>query len=292
MTGATRTARRTAGAPALDAYRSIDRVRGFRVSIRNKSAGGVPLLMLNGVGAEYGLWDELRHNIDRTTVAFDVQPKHLGRRPSIRTYARFVRDVLALHRMDEVDVLGLSWGGIVAQQLAHDHPTRVNRLVLASASPGLMSVPARPSSAWALLSSSRSERDLPRLCKRLYAGDFLRDPSLVGRLGLARPIDRRTYRRQMLALTGWSSVPWLHTIKHETLILHGDDDPVVPYVNARLMHQLMPNAILRRVHDGGHLFLYTRPQVHGLQIADFLENGSSVATTQSGLGHRRARVCA
>jgi pimeloyl-ACP methyl ester carboxylesterase len=265
---------------------------GFRVSVRNKGAGTVPLLMLNGVGAPYGLWDELRRNINRTTVAFDVHPHHLGRRPSIRTYATFVCDVLDRLGMEEVDVLGLSWGGIVAQQLARDHPERVRRMILASASPGLMSVPAAPSSVLALLRTGRSAKDMPRLSRRLYAGDFLRDPSLADRLGLVRPHDPRTYRRQMWALTGWSSVPWLHTIKHETLILHGDDDPVVPYVNARLMNRLMPNATLRRVHAGGHLYLYTRPRIHGRQIAEFLEGGRSLATAKPRLARRLARACA
>jgi pimeloyl-ACP methyl ester carboxylesterase len=248
----------------------VDAGDGLRVSICSRRPSTVPLLLLNGVGAAYTHWRALRQHIDRTTIAFDVHSDHLGRRPSIRTYAAFVRDVLDRLEYDRVDVLGLSWGGIVAQQLVHDHPHYVNRLVLASASPGLMSVPARPSSVWALLRSGRSADDMPRLSKKLYAGDFLRDASWPDRLGLVRPADPRTYRRQMWALTGWTSIPWLRTIKHETLILHGNDDPVVPFVNAMLMARLIPNASLRPVKNGGHLYLYTRPEVHGRQISRFL----------------------
>jgi len=245
------------------------------VSVRNADAGTVPLLLLNGVGAEHGLWHGLRDNIDRTTLAFDVHPTHLGRRPSVRTYAGFVRSVLDDLRYQRVDVLGLSWGGIAAQQLAHDHPRRVSRLILASTSPGLMSVPARPSSALALLRSGRSERDIPRLVRHLYAGDFVADPGLVERLGLLRQTDPQTYRRQMLALVGWSSMPWLHTVRHPTLILHGDDDPVVPVVNAWLMQRLMPKATLHVVRRGGHLYLFTRPETFGRQITAFLSGAPS-----------------
>ena len=230
----------------------------------------VPLLMLNGVGAGHSLWKSLRRNIDRPTLTFDVESQHLGRRPSIRTFARFVRDMLDQRQIPQVDVLGLSWGGFAAQQLAHDHPSRVRRLILASTSTGYWSLPAWPSSYIALLSSSRSPRRAETLSKHLYGGDFLRDPSLIHRLGLLRPAEGSIYHRQLFASIGWSSLPWLHRIRHESLILHGDDDPIIPFANARLMHRLLPNSTLHRVENGGHLYLYTRPEDHGRQITEFL----------------------
>jgi poly(3-hydroxyoctanoate) depolymerase len=234
--------------------------------------------MLNGVGAEHRLWNNLRRNIDRPTIAFDVQPRHLGWRPSMRTFATTVSGILDDLELEQVDVLGLSWGGMAAQQLAHDYPNRVRRLVLASSTPGFLAVPAKPTSTMALLGSSRSAKRAATLSRHLYAGDFLDDPSLIHRLGLIRPMDGGTYRRQMLAITGWCSLPWLHSISHKTLILHGDDDPIVPFVNARLMSRFMPNATLHRVQKGGHLYLYTRPSVHGRQISDFLSAASGTCS--------------
>jgi len=52
-------------------------------------------------------------------------------------------------------------------------------------------------------------------------------------------------------------------VRQQTLILHGDDDPVVPIVNARIMQRLLPNAAMSPVPRGGHLYLYTRPQQLG-----------------------------
>jgi pimeloyl-ACP methyl ester carboxylesterase len=106
---------------------------------------------------------------------------------------------------------------------------------------------------------------------------------LIHRLGLLRPMDGPTYRRQLWAITGWSSVPWLHGIQHQTLLLHGDDDPVVPFVNARLMQMVMPNATLQRVDGGGHLYLYTRPKVHGRQISQFLSAAEPAAAARPAL---------
>jgi len=256
------------------------------VSIQGTEYRTVPLLMCNGVGAEYRLWQNLRKHLQCTTVAFDVQGPYMGRRPSMRAYAAFLNSVAEQLEFDCVDVLGLSWGGIAAQQLAHDHPQRVRRMILASSSPGLMSVPAKPSSAIGLVTPHRDASKIDELVTKLYAGDFLTETDLVARLGLVRPIDESTYRRQMVALFGWSSVPWLRKLCQETLILHGDDDPVVPVSNARLVSWLMPNASLEIIPNGGHLFLYTRPEVIGRQITEFLKK-----PTRQGLapqpGHRR-----
>jgi len=258
-----------------------------RISSLNEESGGVPLLMLNGVGAPYSLWQDLRRSIEGPTVAFDVQAHHLGVRPSMRTFVKFVRSVLDEHELEQVDILGLSWGGFAAQQLAHDYPARVRRLVLASTSPGYYSVPARPSSYLELARPTRSPNRAAMLSKHLYAGDFLRDPSLIHQLGVLRPTDSSIYRRQMWATIGWSSLPWLHKIHQETLILHGSDDPIIPFVNARLMKRLLPNATLDRVENGGHLYLFTRPQVHGPHITAFLggTGGAGEASKRASRDH-------
>jgi pimeloyl-ACP methyl ester carboxylesterase len=54
---------------------------------------------------------------------------------------------------------------------------------------------------------------------------------------------------------GWSSLPWLHRLPQPTLVVHGDDDPVVPLVNARIVACRVPGARLHVVDGGGHLLL-------------------------------------
>jgi poly(3-hydroxyoctanoate) depolymerase len=242
------------------------------VSVKGEDDGTIPLLMCNGVGAEYQLWGDFRDHLLRTTVTFDVRGEYLGRRPSLRTYAAFVREVLDKLEYETVDVVGLSWGGMAAQQLVHDHPESVRRLVLASTTPGFVSLPAKPSSTLALLSPRRDAARMPAVMAKVYGGDFTHNPDLAAQLGLIRPVDKRTYRRQMWAVLGWTSVAWLRTLRSPTLILHGDDDPVIPLVNSRLMRSLIPDASLTVVPGGGHLFLYTRPEEFGRQVTDFLTN--------------------
>ena len=81
---------------------------------------------------------------------------------------------------------------------------------------------------------------------------------------------RLGYYLQLAAVWGWTSIHYLHTIRQPTLILAGRDDPLVPLLNARLMHALLPKGELH-VFDCGHLFLMTRQQESARVINEFLD---------------------
>jgi pimeloyl-ACP methyl ester carboxylesterase len=116
-----------------------------------------------------------------------------------------------------------------------------------------------------------SRRYARRVAGDLYGGDFRRDPELVGEvLKHVRWQSRLGYYLQMAAVWGWTSVHWLHRIRQPTLVMAGADDPLVPLVNARLMHALLPHGELR-VFDCGHLFLLTRARACTRTITEFLD---------------------
>jgi pimeloyl-ACP methyl ester carboxylesterase len=86
-------------------------------------------------------------------------------------------------------------------------------------------------------------------------------PSLVG------------YAGQVYAITGWSSFPWLHRLRQPTLVLAGDDDPIVPLVNGRILARRIPGARLEVVRGGGHLFLLEEAEAMAELVAEFLGDG-------------------
>jgi len=90
----------------------------------------------------------------------------------------------------------------------------------------------------------------------IYGGEVRRKPHLVSE-HTARLISPSIlgYLYQLAAGMGWTSVHWLHKLQQPTLIMAGDDDPIVPAVNSRLMSLLIPNNRLHIIHGGGHLFL-------------------------------------
>ena len=161
---------------------------------------------------------------------------------------------------DEVDVLGFSWGGALAQQLAVQHRRRVRRLVLVSTATGVLMVPGRPATLLRMITPRRF-RDpeyAAGVAGLLYGGSarrHARDILAVFR-HQARGGSRRGYFYQLLAGACWTSLPFLGLIRQPTLILTGDDDPIIPVVNGRILARLIPDAELH-VYHGGHVELVT-----------------------------------
>jgi hypothetical protein len=95
-----------------------------------------------------------------------------------------------------------------------------------------------------------------RIAAELYGGSLREDPALARELlhATARPGAARGYYYQLLSGLGWTSLPRLRKLRPPTLILAGDDDPIIPLVNARIMDRLIPHSQLH-VYHGGHLEL-------------------------------------
>jgi pimeloyl-ACP methyl ester carboxylesterase len=175
-----------------------------------------------------------------------------------------------------VDVLGVSFGGALAQQLARRHPERIRRLVLCATSSGFVGVPPRPLPALFLMSPARYYH--PALFRymmpRIVGGRTARDSSvLAAQLGprLSRPPDPLGYVFQLYAASGWTSAPWLHRIPQPTLVIAGDDDRAIPLANARLLARLIPDARLFVVEGGGHLFVLDDPERIVGEVHRFLD---------------------
>ncbi len=186
----------------------------------------------------------------------------LASRPKVVSgaYAKLLGDYVLDHLgFDEADVLGVSWGGAIAQQFALQHPSRCRRLVLAATAPGVLMVPGHPSVLLKMLTPRRyvDKRHAQRIAGDVYGGAFRREPELVERtLRHVRFSSRSGYYMQLGAALGWSSLPWLPALRQPTLIMAGDDDPLIPTINARIMRCLIPDARLE-VLPCGHLFLVT-----------------------------------
>lgn len=191
--------------------------------------------------------------------------------------ARTAQRLIEVLGHETVDVLGVSLGGVVAQQLARQAPDRVRRLVLAATGPGLGGVPGSPHALWAMATPRRYHQPdyYRRIAGRIYGGAARSNPDALLHGTLARFTHRPTtrgYAFQLYSITGWTSVPWLCRLRQPTLVLAGDDDPIVPLVNARILTRLIPDARLHVVRGGGHLFLLEQPTEIARIVADFLHD--------------------
>jgi len=112
---------------------------------------------------------------------------------------------------------------------------------------------------------------LAKVAGSLYGGSARTDPASVTAAMNAhnRVGSPRGYLYQLAAGAGWTSVPFLPLVTQPTLIVSGDDDPIIPLVNARIMHRLIPNSTLH-VFKGGHLGLVTEAAELAPVIGQFL----------------------
>jgi poly(3-hydroxyalkanoate) depolymerase len=239
--------------------------RAIRVAVREGEPGRPPLLLCNGIGASLELFQPFVDALDprRPVIRFDMPgvggspaplvPYHLG------TSAPLLAGLLDRLGYQQADVLGISWGGGLAQQFALSRPDRVRRLVLVATGPGALMVPGHPRVLLRMLTPRRHRNPghAARLAGELYGGSAREDPALAREL-LGATIrlgsSARGYFYQLISTLGWTSLPRLPRLRPPTLILAGDDDPIIPLVNARIMHRLIPRSQLR-VYHGGHLEL-------------------------------------
>jgi poly(3-hydroxyalkanoate) depolymerase len=253
----------------------------LQVAIRHGRGGGPPLLLFNGIGANWELARPFLEALTCTTaIIFDVpgvggSPRSLlPYRPS--TLARLAATLVAELGYTEIDVAGVSWGGGIAQQFAHQYPRLCRRLVLAATAPGVTMVPGGPSVLWKMLTPRRytDKNYMNRIAADLYGGAFRKDPSLIGQHAATMHGARNLgYFYQLLAVAGWTSLPWLWSLPQATLILMGRDDPLVPPINGQILKALIPNAELQMIDDG-HLFFVTRPAETASLIEAFLADAS------------------
>jgi poly(3-hydroxyalkanoate) depolymerase len=238
-----------------------------------------PLLLINGIGASLELLEPFVDALDPAieVIRFDV-PGVGGSPLPARPY-RFTGLCALIARMltelgyGTVDVLGISWGGGVAQHFAALQRARCRRLVLVSTATGALMVPARPSVLATMITPRRytDRAYLEQNAARLYGGSARSDPARVTAAMNAhnRVGSPRGYLYQLLAGAGWTSLPFLPLLATPTLIVAGDDDPIIPLANARLMHRLIPDSALHVFH-GGHLGLVTEAAQLAPVIGQFL----------------------
>jgi poly(3-hydroxyalkanoate) depolymerase len=253
----------------------------LRVSVRGT---GRPLLLLMGIGASLEMWGPFEDALDgRAIQTIAVDAPGTGESDGYRFprrmsgLARTIEGVLDALGYGEVDVLGVSFGGTLAQQLTHQAPRRVRRLVLAATGAGLGGVPASPRVLLALATPRRYYQPdyFRRVAGKIYGGASRHDPDATLHGSLARFMKApsfRGYLGQLYAIAGWTSLPWLRNIRQPTLILAGDDDPIVPVANAHLLHRFIPGSRLRIVPGGGHLFLLERPEEVARTVTEFLRD--------------------
>jgi poly(3-hydroxyalkanoate) depolymerase len=262
----------------------------LKIAVRQGDPRRTPLLLINGIGVGLEGFDPLVAALDPAipVIRFDA-PGAGGSPLPARPYrlhglARTLLALLDALGHQQVDVLGISWGGGLAQQFAKTAGHRCRRLVLVATGTGALMVPARPR-VLARMATPRRHIDagyLRRVAPDIYGGVARDDPERAAGIlhTHSRAGSQRGYAYQLLAAAGWTSIPFLRTLRQPTLVLAGDDDPIIPLVNGHLLAALIPHARLH-VYRGGHLELVATPALLVPIIEEFLRDDPPPRAAQS-----------
>lgn len=248
--------------------------------------GKRPLLFFNGIGANLELAFGLGELIpDRDILTFDM-PGIGGSEPPTFPYlpwqmARVARILCDRYGFGDMDVMGVSWGGAMAQQYAIQYRKRVKRLILCATTAGITMVPGNPTALLKMRDTRRySDPDYMRENFQVLYGDDDSEGANSHAMHLRAP-HPRGYLYQMLAMIGWSSLPFIRFLRMPTLVMMGDRDRIVPLANGHILNTGLPNSHLHVVKNGGHLFLVTKADETLPVITEFLDelDESSEAST-------------
>ena len=238
-----------------------------------------PLLFFNGIGANIEAVAPLAEALtERPFIMFDMPGTGGSPDPVVPynavTMSLCANELLIRDDIAQVDVMGVSWGGAMAQHFALQHRGKVRRLVLAATTPGMLMVPGKLS-ALSKMADPRRYVDaafMERHFKTLYGGAVDGADELgAGHIGRITPPSKRGYLYQLLAMIGWTSLPALPFLRQETLIMMGGDDAIVPVINGRLLKALIPHARLEVFEGGGHLFMLSHREQTLSSLRAFLD---------------------
>jgi pimeloyl-ACP methyl ester carboxylesterase len=248
---------------------------GGRVHVLRGGAGQ-PLLFLHAAGGA-GTWLEFHQLLAR---GFEViAPDHPGFGGSDDFPEAEAVDDLVFHYLDLMDELGLdrphvvgaSFGGWIAAELAVTAPHRIASLVLLS--PAGLRLPDHPVADLFLMSPEQ------------LVGTLYHDPAIAARAFPASP-DLDFVLAQYRDLTALARFGWapflsnpklerrLHRITVPTLVVAPSDDRLIPVAHARRYAELIPDARLTEIADCGHAMYFERPAEFAEVTAGFL-NGAS-----------------
>ncbi len=238
-----------------------------------------PVLFFNGIGANIeALAPFCEEMSERAFIMFDMPG--VGESPDpVVPYNPFTicwaaSELLQTLGVDTVDVMGISWGGGIAQHFAMQHPNRTRRVVLIATSAGMLMMPGSPK-ALSKMANPRRYIDTDYMLKNfetLYGEGLGKMAVKKGHMARLKPPSARGYMYQLLCMLGWTSAPALpFLLKKKTLIMMGDDDAIVPLINGKFLDALIPNSELRVMEGGGHLFLLSHREESVTAIRDFLD---------------------
>jgi 3-oxoadipate enol-lactonase len=248
---------------------------------------GEPLLLIMGLSLSSKSWFRTVPALSEhfKVIVFDNRGTGLSGKPdspySIELMAEDARDVLDAVEVDTAHVYGISMGGMIAQRLALKYPKRIRSLVLGCTTSGGANHVQPGADVSMLMLSRGSSAATPEemawaTAPILYSQSFLENHTNLVAEDIQRrieiPILPYAYLRQLQACLAHDTYDELGQIKAPTLVIHGDEDRLVPYENGLTLARTIPNAEFLTVPGAGHIYVTEAIDLVNEKVIDFIKN--------------------
>lgn len=240
---------------------------------------GTPIVLINGLSSPSAAWFRLVPLLEPQHRVITLDNLGTGRTYtppgpySVPMLADAVAAVIGATGEPAVHVLGMSMGGLIAQQLTLENPALVASLTLVSTHAGAPHMTTDQDTLDALAQAAElppDERN-QRLARLVYADTTPGarvDEDMAHRA--KHPTSEEGYRNQLAGTTDWERLAALPTISCPTLVLHGEVDRMVSVRNARQLAESIPDAQLTVLRDCGHQLFTDQPETGARTVLDFL----------------------
>jgi pimeloyl-ACP methyl ester carboxylesterase len=242
---------------------------------------GEPVLLIMGLGYTAHMWQRTRPRLAEhfRTIAFDNRGVGRSDAPAgpypIALMASDAAAVLDAAEVHSAHLFGVSMGGMIAQEFALQYPTRVRSLILGcTAAGGPTAVRAEPEATQMLKArggmtpDQAAEAVLPFIYDSQTPPERIEEDLAIRRPWLPRP---DSYMAQMQGILAWEAYSRLPAIGVPTLVIHGENDRLVPAGNGKLIADRIPSAKLVLIPQASHLFLTDQSQIVHDAILNFLK---------------------
>jgi 3-oxoadipate enol-lactonase len=247
---------------------------------------GHPVLFMSGLSSTRLAWWKQIDAFSQKYRVINMDNRDAGdSAPSVGPYtiadmAGDTSGVIQNLNLGPTHIIGISMGGMIAQELAIRYPQLVDKLVLVSTTAGgPTGVNAKPEIAALLVRPE--EEDLETRVRRTFTAiageDYMAahpdDLDHIVSNSIAKPMTLEGYQRQLGACMGHFGVGTagqLGKINAPTLVLHGVDDPLIPYPNGQFLAEHIPGARLASFPGVGHLLMIEAPEEFNHEVIEFL----------------------
>lgn len=264
-----------------------------QASLHYESGGnGATIILVPGLGMPCGVWADARTRLEPRYRMIAVDPRGSGQStkpPGIYSGADGADDLVAIldaEGVEQAHVVGMSMGGLIAQEMALRHPARVRSLVLVSTYAAADEWFRRAMSfrrevierigfaeqfrlAVLFVFSPRAFRTIP---------DFI--AGLERRIA-ENPPDREAYLAQLDYCLSHDSTARLGEVRAPTLVLTGSEDFLTSRFQGRQLAQLIPRAEYREIPEASHGFVWEEPELFASLVTEFVERSAAPTSTRS-----------